>query len=55
MSPTPLTAALLAAIAVSVLFVGSIFTPWAVVWGSVPVAIALVGWFWPKGSKEDEE
>jgi len=25
------------------------------VWGSVPVAIALVGWFWPKGSKEDEE
>jgi len=26
-----------------------------VVWGSIPVAIALVGWFWPKGSKEDEE
>jgi cytochrome c oxidase subunit I len=54
-SPEPSIWPLLAAIAVSVLFVGSIFTPWAVMWGSVPVAIALVGWFWPKGSKEDEE
>ncbi|MFL5121616.1 MAG: cbb3-type cytochrome c oxidase subunit I, partial [Microvirga sp.] len=54
-SPEPSIWPLLAAIAVSVLFVGSIFTPWAVVWGSVPVAIALVGWLWPKGSKEDEE
>ena len=54
-SPEPSIWPLLAAIAVSVLFVGSIFTPWAVVWGSIPVAIALVGWFWPKGSKEDEE
>jgi heme/copper-type cytochrome/quinol oxidase subunit 1 len=54
-SPEPSIWPLLAAIAVSVLFVGSIFTPWAVVWGSIPVAIALVGWFWPKGTKEDEE
>jgi len=30
----------LAALATTVLFVGSIFTPWAVVWGAVPVAIA---------------
>jgi cytochrome c oxidase subunit 1 len=31
-----------------VFFIGSIFTPWAVVWGSVPVGIALTVWFWPR-------
>jgi cytochrome c oxidase subunit I+III len=36
------------------LFVGSIFTPWAVVIGSVPVFITFVGWFWPD-KKEDRE
>jgi cytochrome c oxidase subunit I len=46
---------LLAAIAVGGTFLGSIFTPWAVVWGSIPVAITLIGWFWPKGDPEDEE
>ena len=35
------------AIAVTILFVASIFTPWAVVWGSIPVVIALILWFWP--------
>jgi cytochrome c oxidase subunit I len=54
-SPAPSIWPLLAAIATSITFVGSIFTPWAVVWGSIPVAIALIGWFWPKGSPEDEE
>ena len=43
-----------AAIATSVMLIWSIFTPWAVVWGSIPVAIALIGWFWPKGTPEDE-
>jgi cytochrome c oxidase subunit 1 len=38
----------LAAVATTILFVGSIFTPWAVVWGAVPVAIATTAWFWPK-------
>jgi cytochrome c oxidase subunit 1 len=42
------------AVATSVMLIWSIFTPWAVVWGSIPVAIALIGWFWPKGTKEDE-
>ena len=23
--------------------------PWAVVWGSMPLAVTLTGWFWPKG------
>jgi cytochrome c oxidase subunit I+III len=43
-----------AAITTSVMLIWSIFTPWAVVWGSIPVAAALIGWFWPKGTPEDE-
>jgi hypothetical protein len=39
---------LIAALATTVLFIGSIFTPWAVVWGAIPVSIALTVWFWPK-------
>jgi heme/copper-type cytochrome/quinol oxidase subunit 1 len=42
------------AVATSVMLIGSIFTPWAVVWGMIPVAIALVFWFWPRGTPEDE-
>jgi hypothetical protein len=42
------------AIAVSIMLICSIFSPWAVVWGSIPIAIALIGWFWPKGTPEDE-
>ncbi|MCP3442288.1 cytochrome c oxidase subunit I [Bradyrhizobium sp. CCGUVB14] len=45
---------LLTAIATSIMLIWSIFTPWAVVWGSIPIAIALIGWFWPKGTPEDE-
>jgi cytochrome c oxidase subunit 1 len=37
-----------AAVATTILFVGSIFTPWAVVWGAVPVAVAATMWFWPR-------
>jgi cytochrome c oxidase subunit I len=44
----------LAAIATSIMLVWSIFSPWAVVWGSIPVAVTLIGWFWPKGIPEDE-
>jgi cytochrome c oxidase subunit I len=32
----------------------SVFTPWAIVWGALPITITLIGWFWPKGTKEDE-
>jgi cytochrome c oxidase subunit I len=54
-SPDPSIWPLLAAIAGAITAIGSIFTPWAVVWGSIPLAVTLIGWFWPKGSKEDEE
>jgi cytochrome c oxidase subunit I+III len=41
------------AVATTVFLISSIFTPWAAVWGPVPVAIALIGWFWPKSTPED--
>ena len=46
--PEPSIWPFLAAIGTMVMFVGSIFTPWAVVWGTIPAAIALTAWFWPK-------
>ena len=39
---------LAAALATSAMFVGSIFTPWAVLWGAIPIAAALIAWFWPQ-------
>jgi cytochrome c oxidase subunit I+III len=46
--PKPTIWPFLAALATTALFVGSIFTPWAVVWTIVPVAITLIAWFWPR-------
>jgi cytochrome c oxidase subunit 1 len=45
--PQPTPWPFLSAVATSIFFIGSIFTPWAVVWGVVPIAIGLTGWFWP--------
>jgi cytochrome c oxidase subunit 1 len=47
-SPAPSIWPLLTALAVSAMFVGSIFTPWALVWGALPIGAAVTGWFWPK-------
>jgi cytochrome c oxidase subunit 1 len=44
---------LLAALAVGTMFITSIFTPWAVVVGAVPIAITVTAWFWPKNRKEE--
>ncbi|WP_429614624.1 cytochrome c oxidase subunit I [Variovorax sp. W2I14] len=46
--PQPSVWPFVSAVATTVLFVGSIFTPWAVVWGAVPVAVAMTLWFWPR-------
>jgi cytochrome c oxidase subunit 1 len=40
----------LSAVATTILFIGSIYTPWAVVWAAAPVAIGATLWFWPKRS-----
>lgn len=53
-SPTDSIWPLVAAIFTCSMLLASIFTPWAVVWGMIPVAIGLIGWFWPKGSPEEE-
>jgi cytochrome c oxidase subunit I+III len=45
---------LISAIAVGTMFITSIFTPWAVIVGAVPIAIALTAWFWPKSQAEEE-
>jgi cytochrome c oxidase subunit I+III len=37
-----------AAVATSVLFIGSVFDEKAVLWASPLVAASLIGWFWPK-------
>jgi len=45
----------IATLAVTVMFVCSIFSPWAVLFGAVPVTIALIAWFWPKSPVPDPE
>jgi cytochrome c oxidase subunit I+III len=46
---------LFTSVAVTGLFIGSIFTPWAVVYGSVPVFVTLVAWFWPREGYTPDE
>jgi cytochrome c oxidase subunit 1 len=46
---------LIAAMATGVLFVCSIFSPWAVAVGAIPGTIALIAWFWPKELKRHPE
>jgi cytochrome c oxidase subunit 1 len=36
-----------ASVATGILFIGSIFTPWAAVAGAIPVFGTLLGWLWP--------
>ena len=45
--PSPSVWPFLSAIATFGLLFASIYTPWAVVWGSAPVTVALIAWFWP--------
>ena len=37
-----------AALSTTCMFIASIFTPWALVIGTFPIAAALIAWFWPK-------
>jgi cytochrome c oxidase subunit I len=46
---------LIAGIAVTVMFVCSIFSPWALVFGAIPATIALIAWFWPKSMEVPPE
>ena len=53
-SPDPSVWTFISAVATTVLFIASIFSPWAVVWLSIPVAVALTGWFWPKRAETEK-
>ncbi|MGI4813643.1 MAG: cytochrome c oxidase subunit I [Janthinobacterium lividum] len=46
--PTPSIWPFISALATTLLFIASVFTPWAVTWGSIPVAVAMIAWFWPR-------
>ena len=46
---------LIAAMATAVFFIASIFSPWAIPFGAIPAAIALIAWFWPKEIKRHPE
>jgi cytochrome c oxidase subunit I+III len=46
--PEPTIWPFLTAVTTGALFVGAMFTPWAVVYGFIPVTVTLIGWFWPK-------
>jgi cytochrome c oxidase subunit 1 len=46
---------LVSAIAVTILFIGSIFTPWALVYATPFAGAALIAWFWPKKLEPDPE
>jgi cytochrome c oxidase subunit I+III len=50
--PTPSIWPLLTGLTTTALFIWSIFTPWGVVYGALPVFVTLVGWFWPKSADE---
>jgi cytochrome c oxidase subunit 1 len=49
-SPPPTIWPFLTAIAVTILFLGSIFNEWALVWLSPPAVLCVLGWFWPQPS-----
>jgi cytochrome c oxidase subunit 1 len=44
-----------AAVATAVMFICSIFSPWAIAFGAVPAGIALIAWFWPNSLKRTPE
>jgi cytochrome c oxidase subunit I len=50
--PAPSIWPFLTGISTTILFIWSIFNPWGVVYGAIPVFITMVGWFWPKSPQE---
>lgn len=53
-SPDPTIWPFVSAIVVGVIFIASIFTPWAVAWGAPIAALVIIAWFWPKSIEEDK-
>ncbi|RVK24618.1 cytochrome c oxidase subunit I [Sinorhizobium meliloti] len=53
-SPDPTVWPFVSAVVVGVIFIASIFTPWAVAWGAPVAALVITAWFWPKSIEEDK-
>jgi cytochrome c oxidase subunit 1 len=53
--PKPTPWPFLAAVATTILFMGSMFSPMSVIWGTIPVVIAMIAWFWPRAREASEE
>jgi cytochrome c oxidase subunit I len=53
--PEPSLWPFIASVAVGIVFVASIFSPWALPFGLIPCAIAIAAWFWPKEMKRSPE
>src|SRR5436305_2771902 len=51
-SPGPTIWPFVLSLGVGLTFIVGIFTPWGLPIGAVPVAIALVAWFWPRGDQD---
>jgi cytochrome c oxidase subunit I+III len=45
----------ISALAVGGMFIASIFTPWGIIFGSIPAAIAITIWFWPTGDPQPDD
>jgi cytochrome c oxidase subunit I+III len=53
--PEPSIWPFLTALALTVQFVWQIYDPWGLVWATIPAAIAMTLWFWPKKSGHNED
>jgi cytochrome c oxidase subunit I len=53
--PEPTPWPFFTAVSVAGLYIGSIFTPYAVVWGAIPAAIGIIAWAWPRKGKPPSE
>jgi heme/copper-type cytochrome/quinol oxidase subunit 1 len=54
-SATPSIWPFVAAVATAITFISSVFSPWALVFGTIPIAVALAAWFWPKTPEPSPE
>jgi cytochrome c oxidase subunit 1 len=46
---------LVTAFGVVFMLVWILYTPWAFIFGAIPIGIGLVGWAWPRGPKSEAE
>jgi cytochrome c oxidase subunit 1 len=52
--PDPSIWPFLAAVATAGMLLAITFNPWGLVYGSVPVAMTFIGWFWPKRKEREQ-